>query len=75
MAQNVIVANRKAELMLRLNAAVRMNNKAVIDEQLRINDPQYERKQTRDELYDEKKLNILQKGKEHMTESAIFSLK
>ena len=49
------VANRKAELMLRLNAAVRMNNKAVIDEQLRINDPQYERKQTRDELYDEKK--------------------
>ena len=52
-----------------------MNNKAVIDEQLRINDPQHERKQTRDELYDEKKQNILQKGKEHMTESAIFSYK
>jgi hypothetical protein len=30
--QNVSVANRKAELMLKLNAALRMNNKAVIDE-------------------------------------------
>jgi len=53
------MANRKAELMLRLNAALRMNNKAVIDEQLRINDPHFERKQTRDELYDDKKLQVL----------------
>lgn len=51
--------NRKADLMLRMNQALKMNNKAVIDEQLRINNTHYERNLTREELYDDKKLNQL----------------
>jgi len=43
--------------MLRMNQALKMNNKAVIDEQLRMNNTHYERNLTREELYDDKKLN------------------
>lgn len=42
---------RKAELMLKMNAALRENNKAVIEEQERLKDPNYERKRNKDEYF------------------------
>lgn len=45
------VARRKADLLLKMNAALRENNKAVIDEQERMNDPNYERKRNKDEYF------------------------
>ncbi len=42
---------RKAELLLKMNAALRENNKAVIEEQERLNDPNYERKRNKDEYF------------------------
>lgn len=56
-----------------MNQALKLNNKAVIDEQLRLNDPHHERRQAREEYFESKQTKI--KGKEHMTESAIVSLK
>lgn len=73
-AQQPSVANRRAALMLKMNQALKLNNKAVIDEQLRINDPHFERRQAREEFF-ESKSKTQQKGKEHMTESAIVQLK
>jgi hypothetical protein len=40
--------------MMKATAALRMNNKAVIDESQRLNDPNYERKRNREELYAER---------------------
>ena len=37
--------------MLQMNLALRENNKAVIEEQERLNDPKYERKQAKDEYF------------------------
>jgi len=34
-----------------MNAALRENNKAVIEEQERLNDPNYERKRNKDEYF------------------------
>lgn len=40
--------------MMKANAALKMNNRAVVEEQQRLNDPNYEKKRNREELYDEK---------------------
>jgi len=40
--------------MLKMNAALKLNNKAVIDEQLRVNDPHYERRKNREEFFENK---------------------
>lgn len=39
---------------MRANQALKLNNKAVIDEQLRLNDPHYERKKNQDKLWSDK---------------------
>ena len=39
-----------------------------------MNDPHYERRQAREDFFDQKQKSVI-KGKEHLTESAIFSLK
>lgn len=49
-----VVTGRRAEIMARVNQALKLNNKAVIDEQLRLNDPNYERKKNQETLYSEK---------------------
>jgi hypothetical protein len=38
--------------MLRVNQALKLNNKAVIDEQLRQNDPHFERRQAREDFFE-----------------------
>jgi Ni,Fe-hydrogenase III small subunit len=48
------VSGRRAEIMMRVNQALKLNNKAVIDEQMRLNDPNYERKKNQETLYSEK---------------------
>ena len=54
----------------------KLNNKAVIDEQLRMNDPHYERRQAREEFFEAKQKMLENfKGKEHMQESAISLIK
>jgi hypothetical protein len=60
--------------MLKMNAALKLNNKAVIDEQLRLNDPHFERRQAREDWFDQKQKTVI-KGKEHMTVSAISTHK
>lgn len=40
--------------MLKMNQALKLNNKAVIEEQLRLNDPHYERRQARTEFFESK---------------------
>lgn len=40
--------------MLKMNQALKLNNKAVIEEQLRLNDPHYERRQARSEYFETK---------------------
>lgn len=58
--------------MLRVNQALKLNNKAVIDEQLRMNDPHHERRQAQEEFFTNKQKTLERfKGKEHMQESAI----
>ena len=44
-------AKRRAEIMMKMNQALKMNNKAVLDEQERLTDPQYERRKNRDEFF------------------------
>jgi hypothetical protein len=59
-------------LLLRVNQALKLNNKAVIDEQLKLNDPHYERRQIREEFFQQKKTTLEHfKGKEYLQESAI----
>lgn len=44
-------SKRKADLLLKMNQALRENNKAVIEEQERVKDPNYERKRNKDEYF------------------------
>jgi hypothetical protein len=44
-------AKRKAELMMKMNQALRDNNKAVIEEQERLTDPNYERRRAKEEFF------------------------
>ena len=54
-AKNDKIAMRKLELHMRMNEARRANNKAVVEEQERFTDPQYEKRRNQEELYTEKK--------------------
>ena len=69
---------RKAELQLKINQAVKLNNKAVLEEQQRLTDPQYERKKAKEEYFvDEKRAerSLQQKGidkdKKYLFETAV----
>lgn len=71
-------AKRKADLLLKLNQALRENNKAVIEEQERLNDPNYERKKNKEEYFKkQQKLESelesigLDKSKKYLFETAI----
>ena len=44
---------RKAELQLKINQSIKMNNTAVLDEQQRLTDPLYERKKAKEEYFKE----------------------
>lgn len=48
-------AKKKADLLLQMNQSLRENNKAVIEEQERLNDPKYERRRTKDEYFKKQK--------------------
>ena len=71
-------AKRKADLLLKMNQALRENNKAVIEEQERLNDPNYERKRNKDEYFkkqqkiEEELTSIgLDKSKKYLFETAL----
>ena len=65
-----------------MNQALRENNKAVIEEQERLNDPNYERKRNKDEYF-KKQLKIeselealgFDKSKKYLFETAMASQK
>ena len=69
---------RKAELQLRINSAVKMNNKAVLEEQQRLTDPLYERKKAKEEFFKDQRLTErdleskgIDKDKKYLFETAI----
>ena len=51
------VAQRRAELQLKMNEAMKQNNKAVLEEQERLNDPMYERRKTKEEYFKDQRLS------------------
>lgn len=51
------VAQRRAELQLKMNQAMKLNNKAVIEEQERLNDPMYEKRKTKEEFFKDQRLS------------------
>ena len=69
---------RKAELQLKINQAVKPNNKAVLEEQQRMSDPLYDRKKIKEEYFKEQKLTErdlenkgISKDKKYLFETAI----
>ena len=69
---------RKAELLLKVNQAVKLNNKAVLEEQNRLSDPNYDRKKAKEEFFLEQRLadrKLATKGidtdKKYLFETAI----
>ena len=69
---------RKAELQLKINQSIKMNNTAVLDEQQRLTDPLYERKKAKEEYFKEQRLTErdlenkgIDKEKKYLFETAI----
>ena len=69
---------RKAELQLKINESIKLNNKAVLEEQQRMNDPLYERKKAKEEYFKEQRLTErdleskgIDKGKKYLFETAV----
>ena len=69
---------RKAELQLKINQAMKLNNKAVLEEQQRMTDPHYERKKAKEEFFVEQRMTErdletkgIDKSKSYLFEPAI----
>ena len=48
-------AQRKLELMMKMNEARKLNNKAVVEETERMTDPLYEKRRNKEEYQNDKK--------------------
>jgi hypothetical protein len=49
------MAQKKLDLMMKMNEARKLNNKAVVEENERLTDPQYEKRKNRQQYQKDKK--------------------